>query len=73
MLLLASSSFFSLNSQHKHSMLIKTVFDIQTQEKGYAICDPATQQCGFVTYSITTAIKAGQCKSIDEVQQLINT
>ena len=60
-------------SQHKHSMLIKTVFDIQTQEKGYAICDPATQQCGFVTYSITNAIKAGQCKSIDEVQQLINT
>ena len=71
--LLASSSFFSLNSQHKHSMLIKTVFDIQTQEQGYAICDPATQQCGFVTYSITNAIKAGQCKSIDEVQQLINT
>ena len=54
-------------------MLIKTVFDIQTQEQGYAICDPATQQCGFVTYSLMTAIKAGQCKSIDEVQQLINT
>ena len=54
-------------------MLIKTVFDIQTQEKGYAICDPSTQQCGFVTYSITNAIKAGQCKSLDEVQQLINT
>jgi hypothetical protein len=53
-------------------MLTKTVFDIQTQEKGYAICDPATQQCGFVTYSITTAIKAGQCKTLDEVQQLIN-
>jgi hypothetical protein len=52
-------------------MLIKTVFDIQTQEKGYAICDPSTQQCGFVTYSITNAIKAGQCKSLDEVQQLI--
>ena len=53
-------------------MLIKTVFDIQTQEQGYAICDPATQQCGFVTYSLMTAIKAGQCKSIDEVQQLNN-
>ena len=52
-------------------MLIKTVFDTQTQEKGYAICDPSTQQCGFVTYAITTAIKAGQCNSLDEVQQLI--
>ena len=51
-------------------MLIKTVFDIQTQEQGYAICDPATQQCGFVTYIITNAIKAGQCKSLDEVQTL---
>jgi hypothetical protein len=38
-------------------MLIKTVFDIQTQEKGYAICDPATQQCGFVTYSLPLQLK----------------
>jgi hypothetical protein len=51
-------------------MLVKTVFDTQTQEKGYAICDPSTQQCGFVTYSIITAIQAGQCKSLDEVQTL---
>ena len=52
------------------TMLVKTVFDTQTQEKGYAICDPSTQQCGFVTYSILTAIQAGQCKSLDEVQTL---
>jgi hypothetical protein len=51
-------------------MLVKTVFDTQTQEKVYAICDPSTQQCGFVTYSILTAIKAGQCKSLDEVLNL---
>jgi hypothetical protein len=51
-------------------MLIKTVFDTQTQEKGYAICDSATHQCGFVTYSILTAIQAGQCKSLDEVLTL---
>jgi len=53
-------------------MLTKTVFDIQTQEKGYAICDPATQKCGFVTYSIVKAIQAGQCKSFDEVEALFS-
>lgn len=53
-------------------MLIKTVFDVQTKQAGYAICDPETERCGFVTYSITNAIKAGQCKSFAEVQQLIN-
>lgn len=53
-------------------MLIKTVFDIATKQPGYAICDPATQRCGFVTYSITNAIKAGQCKTFQEVQQLIS-
>jgi hypothetical protein len=53
-------------------MLIKTVYDVQTQQAGYAVCDPATQRCGFVTYSITNAIKAGQCKTFQEVQQLIN-
>jgi TRAP-type mannitol/chloroaromatic compound transport system permease small subunit len=59
------SLFFFLKT-----MLVKTVFDTQTQEKVYAICDPSTQQCGFVTYSILTAIKAGQCKSLDEVLNL---
>jgi hypothetical protein len=53
-------------------MLIKTVFDIQTKQAGYAICDPNTERCGFVTYSITNAIKAGQCKTFAQVQQLIN-
>ena len=53
-------------------MLIKTVFDVQTQQPGYAICDPNTERCGFVTYSITNAIKAGQCKNFQEVQSLIN-
>jgi hypothetical protein len=52
-------------------MLIKTVFDVQTKQPGYAICDPKTERCGFVTYSITNAIKAGQCKSFDEVKTLI--
>jgi hypothetical protein len=52
-------------------MLIKTVFDIQTKQIGYAICN-AEHRCGFVTYSITNAIKAGQCKSFDEVKTLIN-
>jgi hypothetical protein len=51
-------------------MLIKTVFDVQTKQAGYAICDPETERCGFVTYSITNAIKAGQCKSFDEVKTL---
>ncbi len=53
-------------------MLIKTVFDVQTQQPGYAICDPATERCGFVTYSITKAIQAAQCKTFQEVQKLIN-
>lgn len=53
-------------------MLIKTVYDIQTKQPTYAICDPRTERCGFVTYSITKAIKAGQCKSFTEVKQLIN-
>ena len=53
-------------------MLVKTVFDIQTQQPGYAICDPATERCGFVTYSIINAIRAGQCKSFDEVKTLIS-
>jgi hypothetical protein len=53
-------------------MLIKTVFDVQTQQAGYAICDPNTERCGFVTYNLLNAIKAGQCKSFDEVQTLIN-
>lgn len=53
-------------------MLIKTVFDVQTKQPGYAICDPATERCGFVTYNILNAIKAGQCKNFDQVQQLIN-
>ncbi len=52
-------------------MLVKTVFDVQTQQPGYAICDPATERCGFVTYNLVNAIKAGQCKSFDEVKTLI--
>lgn len=53
-------------------MLIKTVFDIETQQPGYAICDPHTERCGFVTYNILNAIKAGQCKNFQEVQSLIS-
>ena len=53
-------------------MLIKTVYDVQTKQLGYAVCDPATERCGFVTYSITNAIKAAQCKDFNQVQQLIN-
>lgn len=53
-------------------MLIKTVFDVQTKQPTYAVCDPSTERCGFVTYSITKAIQAAQCKSFTEVQQLIN-
>ena len=52
-------------------MLIKTVFDIQTKQIGYAVCN-AEHRCGFVTYSITNAIKAAQCKDFNQVQQLIN-
>lgn len=65
--------FFSSSVSHKqHKMLIKTVFDVQTKQPGYAVCDPHTERCGFVTYNILNAIKAGQCKSFTEVQQLIN-
>ena len=58
---------------HKQTseMLIKTVFDIQTKQIGYAVCN-AEHRCGFVTYSITNAIKAAQCKDFNQVQQLIN-
>ena len=52
-------------------MLIKTVFDIQTKQAGYAVCD-AEHRCGYVTYNITNAIKAAQCKDFDQVQSLIN-
>ena len=52
-------------------MLIKTVFDIQTQQPVYAVCN-AEHRCGFVTYSIMKAIKAAQCKDFDQVQTLIN-
>ena len=53
-------------------MLIKTVFDVQTQAPGYAICIPETDQCVAVTYTITKAIQAAQCKTYQEVQQLIS-
>lgn len=53
-------------------MLIKTVYDVQTKQPGYAVCDPQTQRCGFVTYSITKAISAAQCKDFAQVQSLIN-
>jgi hypothetical protein len=51
-------------------MLIKTTFDIHTHNPVYAICD-ANHQCGMITTSIVNAIKAGQCKSFDEVKTLI--
>jgi hypothetical protein len=72
MLLPESKSFFHLSHTNKQEMLIKTVFDVQTKQPGYAVCDPHTERCGFVTYNILNAIKAGQCKSFTEVQQLIN-
>ena len=53
-------------------MLIKTVFDIQTKQPVYAVCETKTERCGFVTYSITKAIKAAQCKSFTELQTLIS-
>jgi len=53
-------------------MLIKTVFDIQTKQPVYAVCETQTERCGFVTYSITKAIKAAQCKSFTELQTLIS-
>lgn len=52
-------------------MLIKTVFDVETKQPAYAVCN-AEHHCGYVTYSITTAIKAAQCKSFTEVQTFIN-
>lgn len=52
-------------------MLIKTVFDTQTQQPVYAVCN-TNHRCGFVTYSITKAIQAAQCKDFTQVQQLIN-
>ena len=52
-------------------MIIKYTFDIETQQPAYAICNDQ-HQCGFVTYSITNAIRAAQCKNFDQVQQLIN-
>ena len=51
-------------------MLIKTVFDVETHQAGYAICN-SQHQCGYVTYSITKAIRAAQCKDFSQVQQLI--
>ena len=50
-------------------MLIKTTFDIHTKQPAYAICN-SNHQCGYVTYSITKAIKAAQCKDFNQVQQL---
>jgi hypothetical protein len=52
-------------------MLIKTTFDIQNRTPVYAICDPATERCGVITTNICNAIKAGQCKTFDEVKALI--
>ena len=52
-------------------MLIKTVFDIETKQPAYAVCN-AEHYCGYVTYSITTAIKAAQCKDFNQLQTLIN-
>lgn len=52
-------------------MLIKTVFDIETKQPAYAVCN-ANHQCGYVIYSMTKAIKAAQCKDFDQVQQLFS-
>jgi hypothetical protein len=52
-------------------MLIKTTFDIHTQQPVYAICN-AQHQCGMITTNIVNAIQAGQCKSFDEVKTLIS-
>lgn len=57
---------------HKQTMLIKTVFDIQTKQPVYAVCETKTERCGFVTYSITKAIQAAQCKDFNQLQTLIN-
>lgn len=51
-------------------MLIKYTFDIETQQPAYAICNHQ-HQCGYVTYDITKAIKAVQCKDFDQVQSLL--
>jgi hypothetical protein len=53
-------------------MLIKTVFDIETKQPVYAVCDVQTERCGFVTYSITKAIRAAQCKDFAQLQTLIS-
>jgi hypothetical protein len=53
-------------------MLIKTTFDIHTHNPVYAICN-ANHQCGMITTSIVNAIKAGQCRSFDEVKSLISS
>jgi hypothetical protein len=52
-------------------MFIKYTFDIETKQPAYAICDQ-NHRCGFVTYSITRAIQAAQCKDFNQVKQLIN-
>jgi hypothetical protein len=52
-------------------MIIKTVFDIQTHQPVYAICD-AQHQCGMITTNMMYAIKAGQCKNFDQVKEFIN-
>jgi hypothetical protein len=53
-------------------MLIKTTFDIQDHTPVYAICDPNTERCGMITTNLLNAIKAGQCRSFDEVKTLIS-
>ena len=52
-------------------MIIKTTFDIHTHQPVYAICN-TQHQCGIITTSIVNAIKAGQCKSFDEVKVLMS-
>jgi hypothetical protein len=52
-------------------MIIKYTFDIETQQPAYAICNHQ-HQCGYVTYDITKAIQAAQCKDFAQLQQLIN-
>ena len=52
-------------------MFIKYTFDIETKQPAYAICDE-NHQCFYVTYSITKAIQAAQCKDFNQLQTLIN-
>jgi hypothetical protein len=52
-------------------MLLKTVFDIETKQPAYAVCN-SQHQCGYVIYSMTKAIQAAQCKDFDQVQQLFS-